>query len=142
MQPAWPSTARPAPSPRWLMMPVRGSCGRAEIGPLAEIALQFGEEPGHGMGVMPDVGAGAFAAADAFPAVEPARREAVAGGRGQDRRVRVACDRGTSRASVESYQVSCQSRVWAWSAGEVRRHVLGHGGGTSETAWRKIGRRP
>ena len=61
--------------------------GRAEVGPLAEIALQFGKEPGHGVGVVPDVRAGALAAADAFPAVEAAVGEAVRGRRGQDRRV-------------------------------------------------------
>ena len=60
---------------------------RAEIGPLAEIALQLGKQAGHGVGVVPDVRAGAFAAADALPAVEPARRKAMRGRGGQDRRV-------------------------------------------------------
>ena len=68
-------------------MPVSRMEGQAEVGPSTEIALQFGKEPGHGLGVVPDVGAGAVAAADPFPAVEAAVGEPVAGRRGQDRRV-------------------------------------------------------
>ena len=49
--------------------------------------LQLGEQPGHGMGVMPDVRAGARAAADALPAIEAASGKAVTGRGGQDRGV-------------------------------------------------------
>ena len=42
---------------------------------LAEDPLQLGEEPRHGLGVVPDVGARPRAAAHALPAVEPAIRK-------------------------------------------------------------------
>ena len=33
--------------------------GRAEIGPLPQVAFELGEQPAHGVGVVPDVRAGA-----------------------------------------------------------------------------------
>ena len=85
--------------------------GHAEIGPPAQVAFQRGEQPGHGLGIMPDVRAGALATADALPAVEPARlanqwQVEVA-------RIDVLANvRSRNQyGSVESYQVSCQSRV-------------------------------
>lgn len=59
----------------------------AEVDPLPQIALQVGEEPGDGMCVMPDVRAGAFAAANSLPSVKAAVLEAVTGRSGQGRRV-------------------------------------------------------
>ena len=44
---------------------------------LASGAFQLGKGAGHGLGVLPDMGAGAFTAAHAFPAVEPAVPEPV-----------------------------------------------------------------
>ena len=88
MQPAWPSTASPQ-----LFAAVarsRRSSDRMAVPKSvrsAQIAFQRGKQPGHGMGVMPDVGAGALAAADALPAVEAAVGEPVAGRGGQNRRV-------------------------------------------------------
>ncbi len=49
----------------------------------ADRAFQFGEQPGHGMLVVPHVGAGAVAAADAFPGPEASVGPPLAGAGGQ-----------------------------------------------------------
>ena len=63
-----------ATSPRMLdHAAVADRCAVPKSVRFAQVAFQLGEQPGHGVGVVPDVRAGALAAADAFPAVEPAR---------------------------------------------------------------------
>lgn len=44
--------------------------GHAEVHLFAHAPLQFGKQPGNGLHVLPDVSAGAVAAADSFPAIE------------------------------------------------------------------------
>ena len=113
-------------------MPAARVLGRAEIGPLAEIAFQFGKEPGHGVGVVPDVRAGAFAAADAFPALEPARGEAMRGRSGQDRRVQQrAIEEPVGQRRIVPGVVP--EPGLGMERSEVGRQVLGDRGGVAET---------
>ena len=89
MLPAWPSTARPD-----RLLGAKADDARLRIEadalsrpPLAQSRSSSGNSRADGLGVMPDVGAGPRAAADALPAVEPAVLEPVAGRRRQDRGV-------------------------------------------------------
>ncbi len=116
----------------WLITPRARVLRRAEIGPLAEIAFQVGKQPGHGVGVMPDVRAGAFATADALPAPEAARREAMRGRRGQDRRVQErAIEEPVGKRRIVPGVVP-QAGL-GMERGEVGRQVLGDRGGVVET---------
>src|SRR5205085_129610 len=59
----------------------------AEIDALAQVAFELRENPGHPLGVVPDVLAGSRTAVDSFPTVEAAAVEPMAGccGQGIDR---------------------------------------------------------
>ena len=108
---------------------------QAEVDHLADVAFRCGEEPGHGLGVVPDVRAGARAAADALPAVEAAVAEPVGGRGGQDRRVERTCGRGTSRAA--SSRTRCRAR-----AGSGRESLSKFAATYSATAWAEANRLP
>ena len=54
--------------------------GDTEIRDLAQVALEFGKEPGRTLRIMPDMGAGARAATDPFPRPEAAVVQTEAGG--------------------------------------------------------------
>ena len=54
----------------------------AEVHLFPRDALQFGKQPRHGMGVLPDMPAGARATTDPLPGIEPSVAETMAGGGG------------------------------------------------------------
>ena len=59
--------------------------GDSEVGALPHIALEIGKQAGHGVGIVPDVRAGALTAADAFPTPEASCGKTVRGRSSPDR---------------------------------------------------------
>ena len=111
---------------------------QAEINLLARDAFQVREQPRHGVGVMPDVAAGALAAADAFPAVEAAVGKAVAGRGGQDGGVEERAVQEPIRQRRIIPGVVPEARLAA-QTGEMVPDVLGHSQGRIEARGSSIG---
>ena len=138
MVPAWASMAGILlNSPRKWIAP--SGCKReAEIHLLARHAFQVGEQARDGMRVLPDMAAGAFAAADAFPAVKAAVAEPIAGGRGEDGRVeeraiqeppRQRADRTRCRARGGSRRSAARSSGAHSAPPPARSRTASHNGG-------------
>ncbi len=115
--------------------------GQAEIDLLARETFQVREEPGDGMGVLPDVAAGALTAADAFPAVEAAIGKAVAGRGGEDGRIEESAVQEPVGEGRIVPGVVPETGLGT-QAGEMVADVLGHSQGGIEargivSAWRQ-----
>ena len=97
--PHWPSMASCLPNSRAIEDAAIGLIGQAVVDMFAGDAFKFGEHAADRLGVVPDVRAGAVAAADALPAPEAAALHAQAGGGGQGREVEETCGPAASAAA-------------------------------------------
>ena len=100
-------------------------CG-SEIGALPHVAFEIGKQAGHGVGIVPDVRAGALATAGAFQTPEPSRGKAVRGRTRQARRIEHRAveepvgRRGIIPGVVPGPRLGVERN-------EMRRHMLGDG---------------